>query len=93
MRLPVDLPVQQHVRVESLRRMSVEKKAVRKKKRRKREREREREKWRKESTNKSSSETMLLKVANCPALLLPATAGWTREKGGGSERLFSIRRS
>lgn len=32
-----------------------------------------------ESTNKSSGETMLLKVANCPALLLPSAAGWTRE--------------
>lgn len=32
-----------------------------------------------ESTNKSSGETMLLKVANCPALLLPGTAGWARE--------------
>lgn len=39
----------------------------------------ERKGGRVESTNKSSGETMLLKVANCPALLLPGTAGWARE--------------
>lgn len=40
---------------------------------------RAREKGRVESTNKSSGETMLLKVANCLALLLPGTTGWARE--------------
>lgn len=39
----------------------------------------EQEEGREESTNKSSGETMLLKVANCLALLLPGTAGWARE--------------
>lgn len=87
MRLPVDLSVQQHVRLESLRCMDV-KKALQKKrdiyKEIEEERVRESEsQWvagerEEESTNKSSGETMLLKVANCPALLLPGTAGWAR---------------
>lgn len=65
------------MRAELLRCMDV-KKAVQKKREREGERKKERG-WEVESTNKSSGETMLLKVANCPALLLPGTAGWARE--------------
>lgn len=57
------------MRAESLRCMDVRENGVKKKSAGGRE----------ESTNKSSGETMLLKVANCPALLLPGTAGWARE--------------
>lgn len=44
---------------------------------------------REESTNKSSGETTLLKVANCPALLLPGTAGWAREAVFHSSELIN----